>query len=352
MDISFGGPIFGARGPRGTGPLSSLGARRRTRASLAKRCQTAAEYTGVWGWTVALGVSASAAAGRETEAPRRAEPAAGARATQPSRRSADSATAPSASSPRPGTLLHTWYPADPRTAGDGHDPLDLGLRLDPCLGGGDPRAALPRPAALRDDPACCRCRRPHCPAPGLHPLGVGRGLDGSAPEKPAELPPGADLADAQNAWAPAPDAPLLLPVGRSFDLLDVPEPAGHRALARLERMGTRLGPVLATPAGRVLFFVAPGATAALPELLYKTGWDDAGLDLLGHGPGAYVAVPPTVLPGLGSPEWLLPPSDATARQLPEARLLLGTLAYACHRGHDHAAGHRLLDATAGWGATG
>jgi hypothetical protein len=265
--------------------------------------------------------------------------------------SASSATAASAA--QPGALLHAPRPEDARGwyGGASDGPL-------PKLNG-RPQAG-PAGSGVGDTadhgPARCRCLRPHCPAPGLHrvdPLGPLGPLDDvfglpaltADEDGPHVLPPGADLTDAQNAWAVSPDAPLLLPVGRSFDLLDVPEPAGHRALARLERMGTRLGPVLATPVGRVLFFVAPGATDALPELLYKTGWDDAGLDLLGHGPGGFLAVPPTAWPGLGAPDWLLPPSESTARQLPEARLLLGTLAYACHRGH---AACGRLSATAGW----
>jgi hypothetical protein len=219
MDISFGGPIFGSRG---------IGPRRRTRATM---CQTAAEYTGRWGWTVALGPVA---------------------------------------------------PAQP----------------------------------------------------------VGR----AAADEASELAPGAGVQEAQRAWAEAPAAPLLLPLGIGFDLLDVPEEAGRRAMVRLERMGTRLGPVLATPTRRALFFVAPGAAEALPELLYKTGWDDAALDLAGHGPGRWVAAPPTVLPGLGPMRWLRPPSDGAALRPPEARLLLGTLAYACHRGHEPVGGA----VSAGW----
>jgi hypothetical protein len=135
---------------------------------------------------------------------------------------------------------------------------------------------------------------------------------------------------------------VLLPVGRSFDLLDVPEQAGCQALVRLERMGTRLGPVLASPAGRTLFFVTPGAAEQLPELLYRMGWDDASLDLSCHGIGSYVAAPPTVLPGLGAMRWLRQPTADSAAHPPEARLLLGTLAYACHRSRE------LIGADADW----
>ncbi len=76
----------------------------------------------------------------------------------------------------------------------------------------------------------CSCGRRDCPAPGAHPLDF-------APEVPA----GATLDEASEAWAQFPGAALMLPVGRRFDVIEVAEPAGVRALARLERMGLPLG---------------------------------------------------------------------------------------------------------------
>ncbi len=64
------------------------------------------------------------------------------------------------------------------------------------------------------------------------------------------------------------------------------------------------------------------------------GWDDAALDLACHGEGSFVAAPPTVLAGLGPVRWLRRPTRDNAGCPPEARLLLGTLAYACHRGRE------------------
>lgn len=144
-----------------------------------------------------------------------------------------------------------------------------------------------------------------------------------------EVPAGATLDDVTKAWSETPGASVLLPVGRSFDILDVSVTAGTRALVRLERMGLPLGPVLGTPCGRARFFVAPGAAAELPELLYRMGWDDADLDLRCQGSG-HVAAPPTEVAGRGPVRWLRPPSLDTATP-PQARLLLGTLAYICHR---------------------
>ncbi|MER7110818.1 bifunctional DNA primase/polymerase [Streptomyces sp. NPDC000229] len=165
----------------------------------------------------------------------------------------------------------------------------------------------------------CSCGAPACAAPGAHPLDF-------APEVPA----GSTLDAVTEVWSQFPGAALMLPVGRTFDVLEVAQQAGHRALVRLERMGLPLGPVCITPTGRAQFFVAPGAASELPQLLYRMGWDDADLDLRCLGAGAHITAPPSDHAGLGPSRWLRPPTfDAGAP--PQARLLLGTLAYICHR---------------------
>ncbi|MFD3311226.1 bifunctional DNA primase/polymerase [Streptomyces sp. NPDC058694] len=166
----------------------------------------------------------------------------------------------------------------------------------------------------------CSCGRAGCPTPGAHPLDF-------APVVPA----GATLDEVTRAWGEFPGAAVMLPVGRAFDIIEVAEPAGRRALVRLERMGLPVGPVTATPDGRAHFFVAPGAAAELPELLYRMGWDDAALDLHGLGPGAYITAPPSDRAGLGPVHWLRSPALDSATKPPAARLLLGTLAYVAHR---------------------
>ncbi|MFI9364738.1 bifunctional DNA primase/polymerase [Kitasatospora sp. NPDC053057] len=163
-------------------------------------------------------------------------------------------------------------------------------------------------------PTRCPCGSHRCAAPGLHPA------------------PG--TADRTTAGA---EGSVLLPTGRAFDVLDVPEQAGLQALVRLERMGTQVGPVLAPPTGRMQFLVAAGTARRLPDLLYRMGWDDAALDLACHGEGSYVAAPPTVLGELGPVRWLRRPTRDNAGCPPEARLLLGTLAYACHRSRERTA---------------
>ncbi|MGW3013270.1 bifunctional DNA primase/polymerase [Streptomyces sp. NPDC001219] len=180
-----------------------------------------------------------------------------------------------------------------------------------------PGARAVRAGSGRTD---CSCGDADCPSPGAHPLAFGE-----------ELAAGAGWEKAAAAWAETPGAAILLPVGRSFDVLDVPEAAGRNALARLERMALPLGPVAVAPTGRALFFVAPGAAGRLPDLLYRMGWDDASLDLRSLGPGDHLTAPPSDLGGHGPMRWLRPPTLDTAGRPPQARLVLGTLAYACNR---------------------
>ncbi|MFH9225973.1 bifunctional DNA primase/polymerase [Streptomyces lydicus] len=180
-----------------------------------------------------------------------------------------------------------------------------------------PGARAVRAGSGRTD---CSCGAADCPSPGAHPLAFAE-----------ELPAGVTLEKAAAVWAETPGAAVLLPVGRSFDILDVPETAGRNALARLERMGLPLGPVAATPTGRALFFVAPGAAAELPDLLYRMGWDDAALDLRPLGLGDHITAPPSDHGGHGPMRWLRPPTLDTAGRPPQARLVVGTLAYVCAR---------------------
>jgi len=180
-------------------------------------------------------------------------------------------------------------------------------------------AVVPGTRAARGGGACS-CGDAACKEPGAHPLEAG-----------TEIPAGAGAEQAAALWDRVPGASVLLPAGRSFDVIDVAETPGRRALARLERMGTHLGPVLLTPSARAQFFVAPGAAAELPHLLYRMGWDDARLDLCCLGPGDHVTAPPSDFAGLGPMRWLRAPHPDAVPQPPEARLLLGTLAYLCHR---------------------
>ncbi|TDC73990.1 bifunctional DNA primase/polymerase [Streptomyces hainanensis] len=166
----------------------------------------------------------------------------------------------------------------------------------------------------------CRCAIGDCRAPGDHPLDPGR-----------VVPAGTTLDQVLRAWEDAWDATpggatVLLPTGLTFDVVDVPAAAGHLALPRLERMGLPVGPVALAPHDRAWFFVAAGAAAELPQLLYRTGWEDVPLDLRCLGKGAHVTAPPSGHAGQGPVRWLRAPALETATP-PQARLLLGTIAY-------------------------
>ncbi|MFD6417247.1 bifunctional DNA primase/polymerase [Streptomyces sp. NPDC060194] len=170
---------------------------------------------------------------------------------------------------------------------------------------------------VRDGYEHCSCPRPgDCPAPGAHPVG-----DDWASEATGSA------VQARRLWTARPTASVLLPTGRTFDAVDVPETAGFLALARMERMGLPLGPVTRTPDRRMQFFVLPGAGAKIPALVRNLGWSPAALDLHALGEGAYVPAPPTRL-GAGAVQWARRPTPEN-RWLPDAEELVSPLAYAC-----------------------
>ncbi|WP_461297297.1 bifunctional DNA primase/polymerase [Streptomyces harbinensis] len=163
----------------------------------------------------------------------------------------------------------------------------------------------------------CSCDLDVCDAPGAHatrPNWVGHAT-GSA-------------TSARRMWAKEPRASVLLPTGRTFDVLEVSEAAGCLALARMERMGTGLGPVAATPLGRMYFFVLPGGAAKVPDLVRQQGWSPELIDLVVRGEGTYVPAPPTRIGTRGSVHWVRRPTEAN-RWLPDVDELTPHLAYAC-----------------------
>ncbi|CAM5632252.1 hypothetical protein SALBM135S_05380 [Streptomyces alboniger] len=120
----------------------------------------------------------------------------------------------------------------------------------------------------------CSCGEAACGAPGAHP----------AREDWASQATGSATV-ARRLWQKHPKASILLPTGRMFDAIDVPETAGFLALARMERMELTLGPVTRTPDRRMQFFVLPGAAAKNPDLIRKLGWPPAAIDLVTLGAG-------------------------------------------------------------------
>ncbi|WP_274559808.1 bifunctional DNA primase/polymerase [Streptomyces spiramyceticus] len=165
----------------------------------------------------------------------------------------------------------------------------------------------------------CSCGVPSCASPGAHP---------ARPDWATQATGSATAA--RRLWSKQPRASILLPTGRTFDALEVPESAGFLALARMERMDLTLGPVTCTPDRRMLFFVLPGAGVKVPDLVRKLGWTPTAIDLITRGEGDYVAAPPTRLGGMGAVQWARRPTPAN-RWLPDAEELICPLAYACGR---------------------
>ncbi|PRH76160.1 DNA primase [Streptomyces solincola] len=165
----------------------------------------------------------------------------------------------------------------------------------------------------------CSCADGGCPQPGAHP---------ARPDWASQATGSATAA--RRMWARQPRASILLPTGRTFDAIDVPESAGFLALARMERMDVALGPVTCTPDRRMMFLVLPGGAPKVPDLVRRLGWSPAGLDLLTRGEGGYVAAPPTRVGGHGAVQWVRRPTQAN-RWLPDAEELISPLAYACAR---------------------
>ncbi|MGH4029644.1 bifunctional DNA primase/polymerase [Actinomycetota bacterium Odt1-20B] len=165
----------------------------------------------------------------------------------------------------------------------------------------------------------CSCGDTACARPGAHP----------AREDWATQATGSATV-ARRLWSKQPKASILLPTGRTFDAIDVPETAGFLALARMERMELTLGPVTCTPDRRMQFFVLPGATVKVPDLVRKLGWPPAALDLIALGEGAYVAAPPTRFGASGAVQWACRPTAAN-RWLPDAEEIISPLSYACGR---------------------
>ncbi|WP_329276436.1 hypothetical protein [Streptomyces sp. NBC_01451] len=107
-------------------------------------------------------------------------------------------------------------------------------------------------------------------------------------------------------WAERPTAPLVLPCGTAFDVVNVPAVFGRRMLDRLWDDGPGSGPVAAYR-GRILLFAALGTAQRLPSLLRWEEWGSAGEGredgdggtrrryaippLLCHGRGDAVTVP-------------------------------------------------------------
>ncbi|SDL57724.1 bifunctional DNA primase/polymerase [Nonomuraea jiangxiensis] len=176
---------------------------------------------------------------------------------------------------------------------------------------------VPGAYPLREGRRACSCDRLGCPDPGAHPLSPAWHMQ--ATTDPAQL---------TRWWQAEPEANVILPTGRVFDVFDVPLAAGLSALTRIDADGAQPGPVAAN-GDRVLFYVA---TRGNPE--DEDEWwschldcDPATIDdtpgLRWHCRDSYVLAPPSTLPTGQPVTWLRPPAD---RPLPDPLLLLEWLA--------------------------
>ncbi|MEV6110064.1 bifunctional DNA primase/polymerase, partial [Streptomyces sp. NPDC051940] len=165
----------------------------------------------------------------------------------------------------------------------------------------------------------CSCGAPDCQAPGAHP--ARRDWKAAATASPTTV---------RRMWGKTPRASVMLPTGRQFDVVDVPETAGCLALARLERTDVPLGPIAATPDRRMLFFVLPGAEAKADGLLRQLGYTPSGIDLAIRGDGSWIPAPPTRVGTRGCVQWARKPTVTNA-WFPDLDDLISSLAYACGR---------------------
>lgn len=132
-------------------------------------------------------------------------------------------------------------------------------------------------------------------------------------------------------WEERSTAPVVLPCGTAFDVVNVPAIFGRRMLDRLWAEGPGTGPV-ATYRGRMLLFAAPGTAQRLPSLMRWEEWGSPGRTgaippILCHGTGDAVTVPPLRTPsdagpaGRSASRWLVAP-DTRQPWLPGPEVLL------------------------------
>lgn len=178
----------------------------------------------------------------------------------------------------------------------------------------------------RGTTARCACSRPECPVPGAHP------------HDPGVLGATRDPRMVRWWWTNRPDQPLVLATGGQVSAVSLPAAAGARALGALDRLGVRLGPVVATPT-RYALLVAPYAMEELGELLDRHEWVPTSLRY--HGQGGYLVLPPSPV-SAGQARWVRPPAvapDTGLPWLPRIEIIVDTLVEAGRTAPD---GSRLM----------
>ncbi|WP_405583966.1 bifunctional DNA primase/polymerase [Streptomyces sp. NBC_01190] len=150
------------------------------------------------------------------------------------------------------------------------------------------------------DEQMCACPRPNCPVPGAHPL------------DPGLLAATRDPRMVRWWWTRRPDAPVVLATGDQVSAASLPAAAGELALSALDKLGFRLGPVIATPT-RYVFLVAPYTLPELGELLDSQDWVPTSLRY--HGDGGYVPLPGAAMDA-GQPRWVREPAPGAGGSAP------------------------------------
>jgi hypothetical protein len=151
------------------------------------------------------------------------------------------------------------------------------------------------------------CGRPCCTIRSAHPVD----LTGMTPDHPgvpfagrcrvsADRYSSADPRRLDRIWAEDPYT-LLLPTGAVATVIDAPHPIARAAAARLLRDG-QAAPIAVAVRGRLQLFAGPAPDNVIPQQ------EVSGAGVLLHGPGSWVAHPPSTL-RTGPVRWVRTPTD-------------------------------------------
>ncbi|MGY6023794.1 bifunctional DNA primase/polymerase [Streptomyces spinosirectus] len=155
------------------------------------------------------------------------------------------------------------------------------------------------PGATADPQARSRCGCPDadCTVPGAHPF------------DPGLLAATTDARMVRWWWTNRPAAPIVLATGGGAPCaVSLPALAAAHTLTALDRLGMRLGPVVASPS-RWAILVRPYSMEQLGELLYAKDFVPGSLRF--HGEGGYLALPPSET-GEGEIRWERAPLPGSA----------------------------------------
>ncbi|WP_330282831.1 bifunctional DNA primase/polymerase [Streptomyces sp. NBC_00588] len=156
---------------------------------------------------------------------------------------------------------------------------------------------LPGVAADPQARSRCGCPDAEYTVPGAHPF------------DPGLLAATTDARMVRWWWGNRPAAPIILATGgRAPCAVSLPALAAAHALTALDRVGMRLGPVVASP-NRWAILVKPYGMEQLGELLYAKDFVPGSLRF--HGEGGYLALPPSET-GEGEIRWERAPLPGSA----------------------------------------